>query len=1248
MKPPAKTPDSKRRGHPAAQILALLVLACHPAAAQSPADTATIRKPPTARVDTELFRQSNLAAWCIVPFDKAKRTPEQRAAMLEELAIRQFVYDYRAEHIPQWDEEMEALKRHSINLLGWWFPGSLSPDATKALELFRRHNFKPQLWVSGGGGSISGVPPEEQTRRVAAEVRRLTPIAEAAKADGLTVGLYNHGSWFGEPDNQIEIIKSLREAGVTNVGIVYNQHHGHGQVAGFKDLLQRMLPHLICLNLNGMDPGGDTVGRKILPLATGSQDLPLLKIIAESGYKGPIGILNHTGEDAAGRLQDNLDGLRWLLPQLRGEPATAKPVPRTAVPQSAKPQSAASQSKASATAAASGVPSLSPAFGKALQGAMRLEGKTAYRTLPLTVECRAKIDSKDHFNILVASDPKASADHWELYTYAKTGGLSLYLPGRGGEVASGVNICDGKWHTVAAVIEPNRARLYVDGALVKDVPLRERSGNPVPGALALGSLAEGNLRCDGIIDDVRLSSGAREIGAPAAGPLQKDAQTLELWSFDDLPTPDPDTAPAAPAKTTQTGQSSGAAAASANPDRKSLPAEFVIPAAAPESLTAANGWPRSGSGADWERSLGGPTSNRFSELTQITPANVANLEPAWTYRSGDGGGNIQCNPIIVAGTLFTPTPGKHIVAVNAATGEERWRFSPGTLLGKESSNPARRGLLYWKGDRENKPRLLFGDGKWLLAIDPDNGRPLADFGDGGKTPVPMGTTAVGAMHGHIFVLPGYAGDVYGFDARNGKLLWTFKTRPEPGQYGHETWSEMESGANCWGGMALDESRGIAFVSLGSPKPNFIGLKHQGDNLFSNCIVALDTLTGERLWHFQELRHDIWDWDIPAPPNLVTVERHGRRVDAIAQVTKLGNTLLLDRVSGQPLYDFRLVRVDTHGLPGDQTAPYQPAPLLPQPFARQAYTKADLPLNPEARTLLQPMFERANSGPFPSFDEAKPTILFNIHGGAEWTGAAADPKGFLYVTSNEVPWSITCFRDDDPPPAVPASAGEEVYKTNCAVCHGPDRMGISHAPPMRGLRHRVGEPEIRALLKTGRATMPPMAHLPEEQVRVLLDFLLCRDRGDAKALPQKSNAWTFSGFKRILDAKEYPACTPPWGTLNCINLNTGKIAWSVPLGEYPELKAEGMAKTGQENFGGAMVTSTGLVFASGTRDKKIRAFDAASGAELWSRDLPLHGTAPPACYEAGGRQFILQPATGGGKLGGAAGDTWVAFALPKKS
>lgn len=1198
----------------------------------------------TSSADTlDLFRDSNLAAWCIVPFDKAKRSPEQRAAMLERLKLQMFVYDYRKEHIPEWDEEMAALKRHHIQLLGWWFPGSLNAEATMALELFRKYDLKPQLWITGGGGSLKAESPEEQSRRVTNEVRRIKPIAEAAKADALMVGLYNHGSWFGEPDNQIEIIKALQKEGISNVGIVYNQHHGHGHIEGFKSLLERMLPHLICLNINGMDINGEARGRKILPLGTGTEDLALLKIIRDSGYKGPIGILNHTGEDAEGRLLDNIDGLHWLSNQLQEKPALPKPLPRTF--NSAPPAQA--QKTSSLPPPATGVSSINPAFGKALQGRLLLEGKDAYRTFPLSVECRVKLNGSGGFNILVASDPKASADHWELYTYMKSGVLSVFLPGYGGEIKSDANICDGNWHAVAAIFDTEKARLFVDGKMVKEAPLKPRSGTPLPGGLAIGSLVDGGVGCDGLIDNVRLSSGTREIGAPAASPLKADAQTLGLWDFDDLPEAISSGASGPQATPVTTSSAKPVTGIPTPPlDRTQLPASFILPAAAPERLTRANGWPAVQNHADWERSLGGPTSNRFSSLTQITRENVKQLEPAWTYHSGDGAGNIQCNPIVVKGVVYTPTPGKQIAAIDAATGKERWRFAPSNLIGKGSTSPARRGLLFWKGDGQCAPRLLFGDGNWLIALNPETGKPIADFGDGGKTPVPAGTAAAGSMFGHICVVPGYSGDVYGYDARDGKCLWTFKTRPPSGEYGHETWSNLESGANCWGGMAMDESRGIAFISLGSPKPNFIGINHQGDNLFSNCVLALDAATGARLWHFQELRHDIWDWDIPTSPNLVTVERHGRRVDALAQVTKLGNTLLLDRVTGEPLYDFRFLRVDTHGLPGDNTSAYQPAPETPPPFARQAYQRADMPADTDARTALLPLLERANLGPFPSFDEARPTLLFNIHGGAEWTGAAADPKGFLYVTSNEIPWSITCFRDDDPAPLVPASAGELVYQTHCAPCHGPDRKGIGHAPPLRGVRHRLTDADVRAMLKTGRAAMPPMAHLSEVQIQPLLDFILCRDRPAKTETNPRGSDWTFAGFNRLLDANGYPACSAPWGTLNCINLNTGTIAWQVPLGEYPELTAKGVPKTGQENFGGAMVTATGLVFASGTRDKKIRAFDSETGKELWSYDLPLHGTAPPTCYEAEGRQFILQPATGSGKLGGRAGDSWVAFALPK--
>jgi glucose dehydrogenase/sugar phosphate isomerase/epimerase len=1166
----------------------------------------------------DLLARENLVAWCIVPFDAAKRGPEERAAMLEKLGIKRFAYDYRAEHIPTWDAELDALKKHGIELTAWWFRTTMNDEAKTTLELFKKHGVKPQLWVNGGGGDPKKTP-EEQAALVESEAKRIGEIARAAAAQGLKVALYNHGSWYGEPENQLAIIERLQRNGITNVGIVYNLHHGHEHLDRFPELLAKMKPHLLALNLNGMTRSG----AKIIPLAQGELDLELLKIIRESGWSGPVGILNHTDADAEERLRDNLEGLDWLVAKLDGKPAGEKPVPRSwkkpgvalPVPPTAAP---ASGSRAEA--------SLAPVFGKALANGMVVEGKAEYRELPLTIECRAKLNSARGYNILVANDPKKSAAHWELYTHSRDGMLALYQPGRGGDVRSDVNICDGQWHTLAAVLEPERTRLYVDGKLVKEVPRTPLKGEPVSGGLAFGRLVEGNIGCDGLIDDVRLSKGAREISAPSDAPLKQDAQTVGLWHFDELTAQAPQFAPPA-----------------------NGPDACTILAAKPEELTKTNGWPKADDFRKWDRSLGGPTSNRFSALTQIDKSNVAKLEVAWTYRSGDAKGNIQCNPIVVDGVMFAPTPGGHLVAIEAATGKELWRHLPQPKGKRLQDAVARRGLLFWPGDAQNAARIVFGVGDWICALDPKTGKSIASFGKEGRVELPTGATAVGAVYRHVFVVPGYLGDVFGYDIRTGARLWTFNTKPGPGEPGGETWSRVEQGANCWGGMALDESRGIAYIGLGSPKPNFFGVGHLGDNLFSNCVLALDALTGKRLWHFQEVRHDVWDWDIPAPPNLVTVERHGVKVDAVAQVTKLGNTLLLDRLTGLPLYDFPLRQAGNRVLPGDVAAPLQPFVELPQPFARQAFTLADVTQRtPEANAAAMLVAQRANLGPYPSLDEAKPTLMFNIHGGAEWTGAAADPRGRLYVTANEIPWFITCYRDDDPEPAKPQTAGEQVYMSICFACHGADRKGIGHAPPLRGLRHRVTDEQIREQLKNGRGSMPPMPQITDEQMKPLLDFLMCRDRPIAPVDPQAPVKWTFGGWNRLVDPEGYPGSTPPWGTLTCLDLNTGKIAWQKPLGEYDELAAKGGPKTGQENFGGAMVTASGLVFVSGTRDKKIRAFDADTGAELWSHQLAFHGTAPPATYEVGGRQFVVLPATGGGKLGGPADDAWVAFALPARN
>lgn len=464
----------------------------------------------------DLFDKQNLAAWCIVPFDAAKRGPEARAEMVAKMGIKKIAYDWRPEHVAEFEREILAYQKHGIEMFAFWGMHD------EAFRLFEKYKLHPQLWVMMKG---TGDTQEAQVKSAA---ESLLPILAKTKAIGSQVGIYNHGGWGGEPENMVAVCDYMKKNHATdNIGIIYNLHHGHSHLDRLPKAIEAMKPHLLCLNLNGMDIAGDTKGRKILPLGVGTQDVKVLRQIRASGYSGPIGILNHTNEDAEGRLLDNLDGLKWLVPQLDDNKPGPKPKYRT---WSEKPELRVQKSEVSK---AETVASLTEEFGEALKGGWVVDGDAEYAKLPITIECRAKLNGKQGYNILVASEMKSSATHWELYTHAGRGTLALFMPGRGGDYDSKVDMCDGKWHDFLASIDDKSVILWIDGKQVFEKPVQPLKGTPTAGHIAFGSLVDHSIGCDGILDDVRLSRGVMKPRKGSAPRLRMD-NTLGLWDFDNL------------------------------------------------------------------------------------------------------------------------------------------------------------------------------------------------------------------------------------------------------------------------------------------------------------------------------------------------------------------------------------------------------------------------------------------------------------------------------------------------------------------------------------------------------------------------------------------------------------------------------------------------------------------------------------------------------------------------------------------
>lgn len=681
-----------------------------------------------------------------------------------------------------------------------------------------------------------------------------------------------------------------------------------------------------------------------------------------------------------------------------------------------------------------------------------------------------------------------------------------------------------------------------------------------------------------------------------------------------------------------------------------------------------------GAGKNWSEYLGGPGRNHYSILTQIDKTNVHELEVAWEYHTQDSG-QIQCNPIIIDGILYGMTAMTKPFAIDAATGKEIWKIKSEETVPYSTS----RGLAYW-ADGDDK-RVLYTDGPWLYALEASTGAPVKSFGENGRVSLKAGlgdisqdrivlSNTPGTVYQDLIIMPlrvsegadAALGLIQAFNIRNGKLEWVFHTIPKPGELGYDTWpkdigtNKLIGGANNWAGMSLDKERGILFAPTGSAAFDFYGGNRKGMNLFANCLLALNASTGELIWHYQFVHHDILDRDLPAPPNLMTVRHKGRDIEAVAQITKHGFVYLFDRLTGAPLFPIEELAVPASDIPGEEAWPTQPFPVKPEPFARQYFLEEDISPYAENRDELIETFRKSRSeGPFTPLS-AEGTIIYpGLDGGAEWGGAAADPEGILYLNSNEMPWHMALTPAISEEALQKQSLGERMYTINCVACHGVNKKGNPNSgyPSLVAIESRMDSETMKSVITNGKGMMPPFSKFTEEELNSLLAYVRGSEKkdlppGDSLAAPEETEKipYQISGYTKFLDKNGYPAIRPPWGTLNAIDMNTGEYVWKITYGEHPELMEKGIPVTGTESYGGPVVTASGLLFIAGTKDKKFRAYDKRNGELLWETRLPAAAFATPSTYEVNGRQYVVI-ACGGTKLGAEKGDSFIAYALPNE-
>ena len=560
---------------------------------------------------------------------------------------------------------------------------------------------------------------------------------------------------------------------------------------------------------------------------------------------------------------------------------------------------------------------------------------------------------------------------------------------------------------------------------------------------------------------------------------------------------------------------------------------------------------------NWERSHGNNHSNRFSNLKLINKENIRLLEVAWIYHSNNKkslGIDIQCNPIIINGTIYSPIVNGNIVALDGYTGQEIWKSS------MFNADVARRGLVYWEGNSLIKPQIFFNDGSKLISLNAKDGSLNKNFGKNGR--VSTGYSKITPIiYKNSIIVASWKKDLEVYDISTGKLKWKYFFGDKKNEINGGK-KYINEGGNPWGGISADIERGIVYITTGNASKYFDGSKRPGYNKNSSSLLAIDLEKKKELWSFQETSHDIWNYDMPGPPILTSININSNKVDVVIAVTKRANTIILDRITGQNIFDLNYQIVETSKVPGEKTSPYQLNLELPEAFGKNIFNKNDVTnISADSESYINYIVNNSQFGFFKPISLDKNTIIYNFHGGAEWMGASIDSDSqTMYVNNNNIAWNAKLIKKEN-----------------------------------------INEYE--------------------------------------------------SSFSRLLDQDGYPGTKPPWGTLSSMNLNTGKLNWTVPFGYYPELKKKNII-TGTENFGGVTATKSGLVFATGTLDSNIYAYDNLTGKELWLRKLPFIGSAPPSVYLAKNEQFIIVQSTGSNSLNqgypniNKFGDAIVAFKLRK--